>query len=90
MTNLLLSDASAFEETTELWRETPNDLFGAAELTRTLATRAGKFDSAEHRCVTQRTKPPTPAFSGLDSLGLDPFSINNLIRQGGLSFVIIL
>jgi hypothetical protein len=28
---------------------------------------------------------PTPAFSGLDSLG--HFPINNLIRQGGHSFV---
>jgi len=26
-------------------------------------------------------EPPTPAFSGLDSLSLSPFSINNLIRQ---------
>jgi hypothetical protein len=32
-------------------------------------------------------EPPTPAFSGLDSLGLNPFSVNNLIRQGGHSFV---
>jgi hypothetical protein len=35
-------------------------------------------------------EPPTPAFSGLDSLGLNPFSVNNLIRQGGHSFVTIL
>jgi hypothetical protein len=35
-------------------------------------------------------EPPTPAFSGLDSLGLSPFSINNLTRQGGSSFVTIL
>jgi hypothetical protein len=32
-------------------------------------------------------EPPTPAFSGLYALGLNPFSINNLIRQGGHSFV---
>jgi hypothetical protein len=32
-------------------------------------------------------EPPPPAFSGLDSLGLNPFSVNNLIRQGGHSFV---
>jgi hypothetical protein len=32
-------------------------------------------------------EPPTPAFSGLDSLGLNLFSVNNLIRQGGPSFV---
>ena len=35
-------------------------------------------------------EPPTPAFSGLDSLGLNPFSINNLICRGGHSFVTIL
>jgi hypothetical protein len=35
-------------------------------------------------------EPPTPAFSGLDSLSLTAFSINNLIRQGGHSFVTIL
>jgi hypothetical protein len=28
-------------------------------------------------------EPPTPAFSGLYSLSLNPFSINNLIHQGG-------
>ena len=28
-------------------------------------------------------EPPTPAFSGLRSLGLISFSINNLTRQGG-------
>jgi hypothetical protein len=32
----------------------------------------------------------TTAFSGLYSLGLSPFSINTLIRQGGPSFVTIL
>ena len=35
-------------------------------------------------------EPPPPAFSGLDSLSLTAFSINNLIRQGGHSFVTIL
>jgi hypothetical protein len=28
-------------------------------------------------------EPSMPAFSGLYSLGLNPFSVNNLIRQGG-------
>jgi len=28
-------------------------------------------------------EPPTPAFSGLRSLGLTAFSINNLTRQDG-------
>jgi hypothetical protein len=31
-----------------------------------------------------------PAFSGLYSLGLNPFSINNLIRQDGHIIVTIL
>jgi hypothetical protein len=31
-----------------------------------------------------------PAFLGLDSLGLNPFSVNNLIRQGGHFIVTIL
>jgi hypothetical protein len=35
-------------------------------------------------------EPPTPAFSGLDSLGLNPFSINNLIGQDGRVIVTIL
>ena len=35
-------------------------------------------------------EPPPPAFSGLVSLGLNPFSINNLIRQGGHFIVTIL
>jgi hypothetical protein len=35
-------------------------------------------------------EPPPPAFSGLDSLSLNPFSINNLICRGGHSFVTIL
>ena len=35
-------------------------------------------------------EPPPLAFSGLDSLGLNPFSLNNLICQGGPSFVTIL
>ena len=35
-------------------------------------------------------EPPPLAFSGLDSLGLNLFSLNNLICQGGPSFVTIL
>ncbi len=35
-------------------------------------------------------EPPTPAFSGLYSLSLNPFSINNLIRQDGRFIVTIL
>jgi len=35
-------------------------------------------------------EPPTPAFSGLYSLSLNPFSFNNLIRQGGRFIVTIL
>jgi hypothetical protein len=35
-------------------------------------------------------EPPTPAFSGLYSLGLNPFPINNLIRQDGHIIVTIL
>jgi hypothetical protein len=35
-------------------------------------------------------EPPTPAFSGLRSLSLNPFSINNLIRQDGRFIVTIL
>ena len=35
-------------------------------------------------------EPPTPAFSGLYSLSLNPFSFNNLIRQDGRFIVTIL
>jgi len=35
-------------------------------------------------------EPPTPAFSGLDSLSLNPFSVNNLTRQDGRFIVTIL
>jgi hypothetical protein len=35
-------------------------------------------------------EPPTPAFSGLRSLSLNPFSFNNLIRQDGRFIVTIL
>ena len=35
-------------------------------------------------------EPPTPAFSGLYSLSLNPFSINNLIRRDGHVIVTIL
>ena len=35
-------------------------------------------------------EPPTPAFSGLYSLSLNPFSFNNLIRQEGRIIVTIL
>jgi predicted nucleotidyltransferase len=31
--------------------------------------------------VRDGVEPPTPAFSGLDSLSLNPFSVNNLIRS---------
>jgi hypothetical protein len=44
----------------------------------------------ENMVAREGVEPPAPAFSGLDSLGLNPFSINNLIRQGGPSFVTIL
>jgi hypothetical protein len=35
-------------------------------------------------------EPPTPAFSGLNSLSLNPFSLNNLTRQDGRFIVTIL
>jgi hypothetical protein len=50
----------------------------------------GKLLKTNDFVAREEVEPPTPAFSGLDSLGLSPFSINNLIRQGGPSFVTIL
>jgi hypothetical protein len=54
-----------------------NSLFEALQVFENMVARDG-------------VEPPTPAFSGLYSLSLNPFSINNLIRQGGPSFVTIL
>jgi hypothetical protein len=47
-------------------------------------------NSSKRWVAKDGVEPPTPAFSGLDSLGLNPFSMNNLFRQGGPSFVTIL
>jgi hypothetical protein len=53
-------------------------------------TKGGKYLIFKVLVAREGVEPPTPAFSGLDSLSLNPFSINNLIRQGGPSFVTIL
>ncbi len=59
--------------------------------TRRIGSRMrGSLLRANDLVAREGVEPPTPAFSGLDSLSLSPFSINNLIRQGGPSFVTIL
>jgi len=50
----------------------------------------GKSLKVSDLVAREGVEDPTPAFSGLDSLGLNPFSLNNLICQGGPSFVTIL
>ena len=44
----------------------------------------------ENMVARDGVEPPTPAFSVLHSLSLNPFSFNNLIRQDGRFIVTIL
>jgi hypothetical protein len=50
----------------------------------------GKLLKVNDLVAREGVEPPTPAFSGLYSLGLNPFPINNLIRQDGHIIVTIL
>jgi hypothetical protein len=50
----------------------------------------GKYLISIDLVAREGVEPPTPAFSGLYSLSVNPFPINNLIRQDGPSFVTIL
>jgi hypothetical protein len=53
-------------------------------------TTTGKRLMPEDLVAREGVEPPTPAFSGLYSLSLNPFSFNNLIRQDGRFIVTIL
>jgi hypothetical protein len=50
----------------------------------------GKYLILIDLVAREGVEPPTPAFSGLRSLSLNPFSFNNLIRQDGRFIVTIL
>jgi hypothetical protein len=70
------------------WRRLDSRLFS-----RQLTVHSEAADSiwgGPKMVAREGVEPPTPAFSGLDSLGLNPFPINNLIRQDGRFIVTIL
>jgi len=49
-----------------------------------------KILTARELVARDGAEPATPAFSGLYSLGLNPFSVNHLIRQDGRFIATIL